>query len=52
MGSIHLEGIEVMARIGLLEEELLAPQDLFVTVDLEYDFEMVRKTDELSDGID
>ena len=52
MGSIHLEGIEVMARIGLLEEELLAPQDLLVTVDLEYDFEKVRKTDELSDGID
>ncbi|MDA9962331.1 dihydroneopterin aldolase [Opitutales bacterium] len=52
MGNIHLEGIEVMARIGLLEEELLAPQDLFVTVDLEYDFEMVRNTDELSHGID
>jgi len=52
MGSIHLEGIEVMARIGLLEEELLAPQDLLVTVDLEYDFEKVCKSDELSDGID
>ena len=28
MGKIKLEGIEVMARIGLLEEELFAPQDL------------------------
>ncbi|MBU63501.1 MAG: hypothetical protein CMI26_13470 [Opitutae bacterium] len=52
MGSIQLKGIEVMARIGLLEEELLAPQDLIVTVELEYNFEKVRKTDELSDGID
>lgn len=41
-----------MARIGLLEEELLAPQDLLVTVVLEYDFEKVCKSDELSDGID
>jgi FolB domain-containing protein len=52
MGNIHLEGIEVMARIGLLEEELLAPQDLFVTVDLVYNFEKVSQSDELSDGID
>ena len=27
MGKILLEGIEVMVRIGLLEEELYAPQD-------------------------
>jgi len=52
MGRIHLEGIEVMARIGLLEEEQHAPQDLYVTVDLTYDFSKVRKTDELEDGID
>ena len=28
MGKIQLVGIEVMARIGLLEEEQYAPQDL------------------------
>ena len=52
MGRIHLEGIEVMARIGLLEEEQHAPQDLYVTVDLTYDFSKVRETDELANGID
>ena len=52
MGKIKLEGIEVMARIGLLEEELFAPQDLRVTVELTYDFETIRETDEITDGID
>ena len=52
MSSIHLEGIEVMARIGLLEEEKHAPQDLYVTVDLSYDFSKVRESDELKEGID
>ena len=51
MGKIKLEGIEVMARIGLLEEELFAPQDLRVTVELTYDFETIRETDEITDGI-
>ncbi len=52
MGSIHLEGIEVVARIGLLEEEQHAPQDLYVTVDLTYDFAKVRESDDLAEGID
>ncbi|SVC96798.1 uncharacterized protein METZ01_LOCUS349652 [marine metagenome] len=52
MGSIHLEGIEVVARIGLLEEEQHAPQDLYVTVDLAYDFAKVRESDDLAEGID
>ena len=52
MGKIKLEGIEVMVRIGLLEEELFAPQDLRVTVELTSDFETIRETDEITDGID
>ena len=52
MGKIKLEGIEVMVRIGLLEEELFAPQDLRVSVELAYDFETIRESDEITDGID
>tara|TARA_B100001057_G_C22470318_1_gene802367 strand:- start:9 stop:359 length:351 start_codon:yes stop_codon:yes gene_type:complete len=52
MGKIKLEGIEVMARIGLLEEELFAPQDLRISVELAYDFETIRESDEITDGID
>ena len=52
MGKILLEGIEVMVRIGLLEEELYAPQDLLVSLELESDFSKIAKTDEVEDGID
>ena len=52
MGKIQLIGIEVMARIGLLEEEQYAPQDLLVSLDLSYDFEEVKVTDEITKGID
>jgi 7,8-dihydroneopterin aldolase/epimerase/oxygenase len=52
MGKIKLEGIEVMARIGLLEEEQFAPQDLYVSLELSYDFSPIRESDEITDGID
>ena len=52
MGKILLEGIEVMVRIGLLEEELYAPQDLLLSVEIEHDFSKIAKTDEVEDGID
>ena len=41
-----------MVRIGLLEEELYAPQDLLVSLELESDFSKIAKTDEVEDGID
>ena len=47
-----MEGIEVVAKIGLLEEEQLAPQDLYVTLDLEYGFAKVIESDDLAEGID
>ncbi len=52
MGKIQLVGIEVMARIGLLEEEQYAPQDLFVSLDLTYDFADIKESDEIAEGID
>ena len=52
MGKILLEGIEVMVRIGLLEEELYAPQDLLLSVEIEHDFSKITETDEVEDGID
>ena len=52
MGKIQLVGIEVMARIGLLEEEQYAPQDLLVSLDLSYDFESIKISDEILEGID
>jgi len=52
MGKIKLEGIEVMVRIGLLEEEQFAPQDLYVSLELSYDFSNIRESDEITDGID
>ncbi len=52
MGKIILEGIEVMARIGLLEEEQFAPQDLRVSLELTYDFEEVGVSDDLGQGVD
>ena len=52
MGKILLEGIEVMVRIGLLEEELYAPQDLLLSVEIEHDFSKIAETDEVEDGID
>ena len=52
MGKIKLEGIEVMARIGLLEEEQFAPQDLYLSLELSYDFDPVAKSDEITDGVD
>ena len=52
MGKIQLVGIEVMARIGLLEEEQYAPQDLIVSLDLSYDFAGIKDSDEIAEGID
>ena len=52
MGIITLDGIEVMARIGLLEEEQKAPQDLYVTLSMECGFEAVVANDDLSEGVD
>jgi dihydroneopterin aldolase len=52
MGKIQLVGIEVMARIGLLEEEQFAPQDLLVSLDLSYDFDAIKESDEINQGID
>lgn len=52
MGKIFLKGIEVMVRIGLLEEELFAPQDLLVSLEIENDFSSVAQTDEVANGID
>ena len=52
MGKIILKEIEVMARIGLLEEEQYAPQDLRVSLELSYNFENIRETDDISLGID
>lgn len=52
MGKIILNEIEVMARIGLLEEEQYAPQDLRVSLELSYNFENIRETDDISLGID
>lgn len=52
MGKITLDGIEVVAKIGLLEEEQKAPQDLLVSLSLECDFEPVSISDDLSEGVD
>ncbi len=52
MGKITLDGIEVVAKIGLLEEEQKAPQDLYVTLSLECDFAPVVASDDLGQGID
>jgi dihydroneopterin aldolase len=52
MGMIVLEDIEVMARIGLLEDELHAPQDLNLSVEIEHSFDRISETDDLADGID
>ena len=52
MGKIQLVGIEDMARIGLLEEEQYAPQDLLVSLDLSYDFAGIKDSDEIAEGID
>ena len=52
MGKITLDGIEVVAKIGLLEEEQKAPQDLHVTLSLECDFAPVVAEDDLKQGID
>ena len=52
MGKIKLQGIEVRVRIGLLEEEQFAPQDLYVSLELSYDFSSIRESDEITDGID
>ena len=52
MGKILLEGIEVMVRIGLLEEELYAPQDLLVSVEVDYDFSIIADTDDIERGVD
>lgn len=52
MGKILLKGIEVMVRIGLLEEELYAPQDLLLSLEIEHDFSGIAKSDEVENGID
>jgi dihydroneopterin aldolase len=52
MGKILLEGIEVMVRIGLLEEELYAPQDLLLSIEIEHDFNEIAETDEVENGTD
>ena len=41
-----------MARIGLLEEEQSAPQNLRVSLEVSYDFEKIQESDEMADGID
>lgn len=52
MGKITLEGIEVVAKIGLLEEEQKAPQDLYVSLSIKCPFASVASSDDLSQGID
>ena len=52
MGKITLDGIEVVAKIGLLEEEQKAPQDLYVTLSLGCDFTAVATGDDLAEGVD
>ena len=41
MGKIILQDLEVMARIGLLEDELYAPQDLTVSVEIDHSFDRI-----------
>ena len=52
MGKILLEGIEVMVRIGLLEEELYARRIFYYRSKLNTIFPKSAKTDEVEDGID
>ena len=52
MGKITLDGIEVVAKIGLLEEEQKAPQDLYVTLSMGCDFSGVATADNLAEGVD
>jgi len=52
MGTITLDGIEVIAKIGLLEEEQKAPQDLYVSLSIECDFAPVAASDDLDQGVD
>ena len=47
MGKIILEGIEVMARIGLLEEEQFAPQNLRVSLEVSHNFEKIQESDQM-----
>ena len=43
MGKILLEGIEVMVSIGLLEEELYAPQDFWYPLNWKVTFPRLPK---------
>jgi len=52
MDSIFIRELEVFYRVGVSEEERLAPQRLLLTVEIENDFEAAAKTDDLSATID
>ncbi len=52
MDKILLNRIEVSCIIGLLEEEKLAPQTLFISIDAEISLKEIGESDDLKHGID
>lgn len=52
MDKISLKRIRLETIIGVLPEERLKAQELFVSVDAESDFSGIQLTDQIADGID
>ncbi len=52
MGTIHIRGLEVLGRHGVLPEEQTRAQPFGVDADLEVDLGPAGRTDELGDTID
>jgi dihydroneopterin aldolase len=52
MDRIELRGLRVMARCGVLPEELERPQPFELDVDLHVDLTAAGESDELSDTVD
>jgi dihydroneopterin aldolase len=51
-GTLELNDIEVLSKIGLYDEEKREPQTLLISVNLTYDFSAISESDNLEHGLD
>jgi FolB domain-containing protein len=52
MDRIFIRELEVFYRVGVSQEERVAPQRLLLTIEIEHDFAAAAKTDDLAATID
>ncbi len=52
MGTVSIKGLRISCIVGVYPDERKREQDLFVDVDLDFDFARVAASDHLADTVD